>query len=348
MAVSRKLLTTLAGLTAIGTALIAPAANACGCFTPPDPTVPIVQAGERILFSVDQGIVTSHVQIQYAGDAAEFGWLLPLPSVPTLELGTDELFTALYANTQPKYRLNTTFDASCPRSQQRGGGPGVVSLNSASEDGAAGPPADPSPLVVQDSIGPYDYAVLKADSKDAMLNWLSTNRYFVPAGTDDTVTPYIHPGSFVLALKLRSGKSAGDLQPVVLRYASDAAMIPILLTSTGAKENMGVQVWMLGQGRAIPRNYHHTVINDALIDWNTAGSNYNDIIIRAAGEAPGKHTFVTEYAGSSSVMRNVLTPSGRFGSKENLAAQSTPEAFIHQLFNDRFPAVSSLTRGRNG
>src|SRR5262245_59985115 len=80
-------------------------ASACGCFTPPDPSVPIVQAGERILFSIDNGTVTAHIQIQYAGDAKDFGWLLPLPSVPApLQLGTDELFTTLISNTQPKYR----------------------------------------------------------------------------------------------------------------------------------------------------------------------------------------------------------------------------------------------------
>ncbi len=326
-----KLLTTLAGATALGAALWAPAASACGCFTPPDPTVPIVQAGERILFAVDQGMVTSHVQIQYAGTAAEFGWLLPLPSVPTLELGSDEVFTDLYATTQPKYRLNLTFDSSCPQAKNfPGPAYSATDGTNASEAGGGSSPGV-SPLVVQDSIGPYDYAVLKADSKDAMLNWLSTNRYFVPAGTDDTVAPYIRPGSYFLALKLRSGKAAGDLQPVVLHYASDAAMIPILLTSTGAQENMGVQVWMLGQGRAIPRNYHHTVINDALIDWQKSGANYNEVIIKAAGEAPGSHTFVTEFAGKSTVMSNQLSYPGRFGDTAILAAQPTALSFVNYL-----------------
>lgn len=30
-------------------------ASACGCFVPPDPTVPIVQAGERIIFTMQPG-----------------------------------------------------------------------------------------------------------------------------------------------------------------------------------------------------------------------------------------------------------------------------------------------------
>src|SRR5262245_59559245 len=92
----------MAGLTLAGTPA---AALACGCFTPPDPSVPVLQAGERLVFGVANGTVTAHIQIQYQGAAAQFGWLLPLPSVPTLELGTDELFTKVASATQPSYRL---------------------------------------------------------------------------------------------------------------------------------------------------------------------------------------------------------------------------------------------------
>ena len=49
-----------------------PRAEACGCFTPPDPSVPIVQAGENIAFEIENGVVTAHIQIQYSGPAAEF------------------------------------------------------------------------------------------------------------------------------------------------------------------------------------------------------------------------------------------------------------------------------------
>ncbi len=87
-----------------------PDARACGCFTPPDPSVPIVQAGERIAFQLADGKVTAHIQIQYSGPAEEFGWLLPLPSVPTLQVGTDELFAQLIQQTQPTYRLTAQYD----------------------------------------------------------------------------------------------------------------------------------------------------------------------------------------------------------------------------------------------
>lgn len=335
--------TTLVASLAVLTALWARPAEACGCFTPPDPTVPLVQAGERILFAVDQGQVTAHIQVQYAGaSASDFGWLLPLPSVPTLELGTDELFARLITATQPSYRLSVTFDASCRPLQATGGGTAFGggtggATGSFADAGVAGPP----PLVVvQDSVGPYDYAVLRGDSKTEMLAWLAANRYFVPVGTDDAVTPYIHEGGYFLALKLKAGATTGDLQPVVLRYASDFGVIPITLTSTGAQENMGVQVWMLGAGRAIPRNYQHTVLNDARIDWQSAGSNYNDVVIAAVGEAPEHHTFVTEYAGPATPVRTAMLTPRRFGTKAELAAQRDASAFISYLWLNGFASPS--------
>ena len=105
-----------------------------------------------------------------------------------------------------------------------------------------------------------------------MLDWLDDNGFFVPGGTEDVVDAYIQPNGYFLALKLLKGNDVGDLQPVVLSYESDLPMIPIILTSVAADPNMGVQVWLLGEDRAIPRNYHHTKINDAALDWIGAGA----------------------------------------------------------------------------
>src|SRR5687768_5285299 len=88
-------------------------AEACGCFAPPDPSVPIVQAGERIVFSHDNGVVTAHIQVQYEGAANEFGWLVPMPAEPNMKLGIEELFTSITNATQPKYRLNRITGDSC-------------------------------------------------------------------------------------------------------------------------------------------------------------------------------------------------------------------------------------------
>ncbi|HET6610939.1 MAG TPA: DUF2330 domain-containing protein [Kofleriaceae bacterium] len=304
-------------------------ARACGCFAPPDPSVPIVQAGERILFAIEDGTVTAHIQVQYSGPAEQFGWILPLPSVPEFALGTDELFAQLIAQTQPKYILNDEFQGMC--GQQPPNGAGAPSSDSGESGG--------SPLVLRATVGPYEYAVLKGDSKDEMLAWLNDNGFFVPAGTADVVAPYVYPGAYFLALKLQKGEDTGDLQPVVVKYKSALPMIPLILTSVAADPNMGILVWILGEHRAIPRNYYHTVINDAAIDWINFGKNYVDVITRAVNEAEGgpiaanaaHQSFVTEYAGPSNIVSGRLDYSGRFGNVEELAKITDALTYVEYL-----------------
>ena len=322
-----------AALLTAGVVTFSSPAEACGCFAPPDPATPVVQAGERILFAVENGKVTAHIQIQYAGNAKDFGWIVPLPSVPVVKAGTDELFTQLLATTTPSYKVENDFSgAQCP--QATGGfalgcGGSPVALNR-----AAGPPtqeATPSPVVVQSTVGSFEYAVLKADDKAEMLKWLADNRYFIPTGTEDVIGPYVRPGAFFLALKLQSGASTGDITPIVLEYASQLPMVPIILTSVAAQPNMGIQVWLLGNGRAVPRNYHHVVVNDAELDWLSGVDNYAAVVTKAVAETPEKHAFVTEYAGPSAPMRDKVVTRGQFGTEENLASATTPGDFVTRL-----------------
>ncbi len=320
---------------ALGLALITvpgntPEAHACGCLAPPDPSVPIVQAGERILFAMADGVVTAHIQIQYSGDPEQFAWLVPMPALPTYELGTDELFTQVIASTQPRYRLSFDTPEFCTQ------------LPPPPPPPPAAPPPLGGPLVSRDTLGPFEIAVLEADDQQAMLDWLAENRFFVPAGTDQAVTPYIRPGAYFLALRLQSGQSVGDLQPIVVKYESELPQIPIVLTSVAADPDMPVLVWVLGDARAIPRNFFHTQINDALIDWVDRGSNYIDVINKAVDEADGHHSFITEYAGASSIMVDVLDYEGRFGDRAELRASADPQQYLQFLWWYSYPFSSQL------
>ena len=49
---------------------------------------------------------------------------------------------------------------------------------------------------------------------------------------------------------------------------------------------------------------------------------------------------MTEYAGSSSVMKNVLDAPGRFGTQAELAAQPTDVAFVSYMLQHQFPLTS--------
>ncbi len=326
-------------------------AHACGCLAIPSVASPVLQAGERILFAKDKDQVVAYIQIKYQGSADHFGWLLPLPSLPTLQLGTDELFDQLGKHTQPDYQLTTNQmfcggGSASSTSDLSGGGCGgadEASFAPAYDGGMANSDlADQhmNEMVTSGGIGPYDYAVLHADDQTEMLQWLQDNKFFVPDGTGQAVTPYIHPGAFFLALKLRSGQSAGDVVPVIVRYTSDLPMIPIILTQVGAVPNMGILVWLLGEARAIPRNYYHTVI-DELPVW-LGSESYESLVVRAIKEAPKRHSFITEYAGPSSIMQNVLDYPGRFGTLADLKLLTDPSSYLSYLQGHGYPFDATL------
>ena len=197
-------------------------------------------------------------------------------------------------------------------------------------------------VVEQASIGPYDYAVLKADDETAMLQWLSDNRYFVPAGTMDAVKPYIHPGAYFLALKLRGGESTGDITPIVLRYTSDLPMIPITLTQVGAVDNMGVLVWVARRGarhpaQLLPRRPRRPA--GLVLQLRQLQRRAHRRRARGAGQARLHHA-VRRLAAASPTNRLVYP--GRFGDLDTLRAQTTPSAYLHYLFSQRLHASSGV------
>jgi hypothetical protein len=325
------LLRTLGFLAALAVATAPPAADACGCFVIPTTATPALQAGERILFAPQGNNITAIVQIRYQGEASEFGWLLPLPSVPQLKVSTDELFEMLDTSTAPSFQFT--------QSQNRCGQVSFGCAASAPSGNFGGGPQEStpsSPLVLRDTAGPYEYAVLKADSKAELTTWLNDNRYVVPTTSDAALAPYIRPGAFFLALKLRAGASTQELRPVLLRYTSDYPMIPLILTSATAVPDMGVQVFVLGDARAIPRNFHHAVINPFKLEWTDA-NNYAALVAGAVREAPEKHAFITEYVGSPSVAVGQLTAGTRFGRRTDLAVLGTPEDFVEYLYAHGYP-----------
>jgi hypothetical protein len=116
-------------------------------------------------------------------------------------------------------------------------------------------------------------------------------------------------------------------------------MIPITLTSVGAIPNMGVLVWELGEARAIPRNYYHVALDEMPV-W--LGQTYQSLITSAVTSAPGKHAFVTEYAGASTVMSQQLYYPGRFGDLDALRLLKDPGDYINYLSSHNYTFDSTL------
>ena len=269
------------------------AALACGGFFCNSAT-PVNQAAERILFARDGDQIEMHVQITYSGPAIDFGWILPAAADVETAVSTNSLFTRLDQRFAPQFRLVTEFEPGCEPPPQpelsEGGGMG-------GDFGETGQPDGPPSVNVlsREVVGPFDRVILQADNVDVLFEWLQENEFQIPAMAAAALEPYIETSVFV-AIKLLPGNDSADIRPLRLRFTAPSPAIPLRPTQVAADPDMGIVVYLLGEGRGIADNYRHVTVNEAAIRWESNGENYADVVSQAVDEAGGQ-AFVTDFAG---------------------------------------------------
>ncbi|WP_437933549.1 DUF2330 domain-containing protein [Sorangium sp. So ce341] len=255
---------------------------------------PVDQTAERILFATNQdGSVTMVTQIQYAGAAPDFAWVIPLaevPAVDSLAVFPQLALTALDAATGPQFQWPN--DPSCDSPVLQAGGV---------DSPAAGGADDGDVTVhVREEVGPYDVAVIESTDPAALIDWLRSNGFRV----NDAMAPYIQiytsEGMKFLALRLQPDAEVSDIQPFRFTLPSGSPSIPIRLTAIAAEPEMGITVMVLGDRRYGPANWPDIEIDDDQIVWTPYAwpmqTNWTALVARGVDEAGGRG-FVTEMSG---------------------------------------------------
>jgi hypothetical protein len=280
--------------------------DACGGFFCNN-SQPVDQTGEKILFIVDEAAdrVTAHVQIQYSGASQDFSWVVPVSSVPEIDVGTDEVFSRLFFATQPSYRIERSTRGECDTCPYAGGDADADGDTDADTDADADADSDADGVLIVDSgvVGPYETVTLSSDDPQALEDWLAANGYDIPATAGPIIAAYVAADFYFVGLKLTKDADVGDLQPIVLRMSGTAPCIPLRLTAIAATPDMQVFAWVLGNSRAVSTNYLDVVPNDVFV---FSGEMDHATAARTAIEAAGGRAFVTDFAGSAVPFRSAL------------------------------------------
>jgi hypothetical protein len=271
--------------------------------------MPVDQSGENILFVQVAGHVEAHVQIQYTGDPQRFAWLVPVPLVPEVSVGSQQLFTNLLNATVPTFALSRSFD-TCGggRVTSPGCGFGAATSGSASSFDGVGSDggvarSDAPPVTSHEAVGAFDVTVLSPKTADEITSWLATNSFLQSPDAPAILQDYIDRGHVFVAVKLLPGAGVNEIHPLVIRYEGTEPCIPLKLTAVAATMDMGVRAFFLGDRRVAPTTYREVTLDPARLDFLGLGDNY-DTVVSSAVDEPGAdgHAFVTEYAGASTVV----------------------------------------------
>ena len=303
-------------------------ARACGGFFCSQ--VPIDQSGEQIIFSLTPNHVTAYIQISYAGAAKDFAWVVPVAAKPEITLGSQAVFQAVAQRTQPQFRTDW-----------QGDGGYCVGLNPHTLPGAANGGGDKGVTVLDSrDVGPFQTVTLESKSSEELLTWLDENGFAQPGEALPLIDHYVQLGMLFVALRLKQDATAGEIQPIVLDMPTADPCVPLILTRIAAKPDMPVQVYVLGGARAVPENWFHVVIDLAKINWLQFGANYRQLVTDAINQAAG-HGFVTEFAGSSSLIKDAIWKTGQYDTSQ-LAGITDPAALVQALLTGGYPRDAAM------
>ena len=240
-----------------------PTAEACGGLFCQN--VPVDQQGERIIFTMNgNGTISAYVQINYVGAAPDFSWVVPVPSVPEVDVADIAMFNELGNLTAPQYippPMPENCNVAIFRSNvAQSNSPGGVGFNETNVT-----------VLAEGDVGPYSYSVVDSPDPDALIIWLRDNDYRVTEEMEPLVHVYNAEGMVFLAMKLQPESGVQDIQPVKMTYDSELPMIPLRLTAVAATPNMRVLTWVFGDEQAVPINYENPTINDTDIRFFRGG-----------------------------------------------------------------------------
>jgi hypothetical protein len=302
-------------LLSAGAVLVAqtPVARACGCLSPPavsEGDYAVNQSAEQIIFEVEPGWVTAHVLIKYAGDPAQFAWIVPVPEVPELAISPVSAFGLLDNLTSPQVSVSS--ENICPISEWKceyaapahcggllgEGDSGGAGGGASTSDAGAGAPGDGVTVINEQVVGDYQTVTFRASEAGLATQWLRDNGFIVNQTTSIYMESYVQANMVFVAAKLIPGAGVKAIKPLKMRYRAAFPMVPLILTAVAAEPHLTVTTFIYGDKPFRPMGHPIITINpDRLARDNSNRTNYPMVLSRAIDEAGGDG-FAIEYRGT--------------------------------------------------
>jgi len=216
--------------------------HADGCFVAQkfvwDKQKDINEPTQKAIIAYDSGHEELILQVKYDGPLDEFGWLIPVPNLPTVKKGSMECFYELSKFTQKRERA------------------GLESMTMGMSSGAYGKAAEEPPVTVVEvkTVGAYNIAVLSTKDSGALQSWLKTNDFTFHTEATDVIDSYVKRGWYFIAVKinLEHGSldtkaeklASGELNPLQITFASERCVFPLKISSLNHTPSE-VQVYVL-------------------------------------------------------------------------------------------------------
>jgi hypothetical protein len=190
----------------------------------------VVNADQTVLIIWNPQTKMQHFvrQANFKSDTKDIGFLVPSPTKPVLADADNKVFEKLKFLTKPEIK-QVKRDKGLNGFGGGFGGSGGVEV------------------IEQKRVAGYDATILKADSAEALLNWLKENDYHYSPAVSEWAKPYLADKWFFTALKVAPKDAAKPgnvtLQAPALRisFTTDKPLFPYREPTTDSLPALGVK-----------------------------------------------------------------------------------------------------------
>ncbi len=208
----------------------------------------VQQPGQRAFITWDEANKTEAftVQPQFAGDAADFGMVIPTPSRPKLQEMPKDFFKALAV-----FTILEPMDLS--KFKRRPAYPSMSGGGIMYSKGGGHSDVPPSVRVLEGGVvGNLDYKILEADKATALFDWLKANHYHY-GGDEASLNYYVQKKWNFTVMKVdprqmkqkTAGKYQGEITPTRFTFKSSKAVYPLRITQISVKDQTDVLLYVM-------------------------------------------------------------------------------------------------------
>lgn len=205
-------------------------AHVLGCAAAPPPESDVTITDESALIVWNPETQTEHFirKASFVSDAADFGFLVPTPTVPSLHEGGKRSFARLANLTKPRI-IRQPVESEEFRFFRPGTGP-LDWLLPHQPTVSALPDAPMVEVLNQQEVSGYDASILRASDPDALRTWLNEHGYFARPELTQWLEKYTTEGWIITAFKMaKSSKGSGRMiyaGPVRMTFQTDRPFYP--------------------------------------------------------------------------------------------------------------------------
>ena len=264
-------------------------------------------ADQRAIVVFDEGRETLILQTAYQGDAADFAWVIPIPTLMTSgDIATVDpgIFDDLYYLTEPAAYGHGGYRAQ-----------GLLGCSSGS-DGEQ----QFASVRVWDSLQVDDYqiTILSAGESSDLQAWLNANGYSFPAEHQGELAYYVAKSWFFVAAKINpaatrdgntgpvgppgggdfgGGSQGEEMRPLRLRFAADEPVYPMRISAASTPSEVEVLLYVIARHRIAAANYNtEDVTLTSHFEGGDFGAYYEEQFRDSLARA-GAGSLLVEYAG---------------------------------------------------